>query len=184
MFDKTPLKLLRPEYIFNSKRNKAPSCPRPAPVSLPGALLGGCVGRGLVGLLWVWVWAWVFSVYPAASLDVSERTSPPLPSRRPRVRFLEDVARTDVPQLRLGAERRDAGSVPGRQLRVQLQLQPHPVTAGEPPPPDTARPRPPRGPLPPSLLEHPSRLKCKRAGSRPGPRGTSQTGVLLPRLCG
>lgn len=91
------------------------------------------MGLGLVSLLQVWVW--VFSVSPVASLDVSERTSPSFPPRRPRVRLLEDVARPDVPQLRVGAERRDAGAVPGGQLRLQLQLQPHSVTVGDGPAP-------------------------------------------------
>lgn len=79
------------------------------------------------------------------------------PPSRSRVWVVEDVARTDLPQLRGGAERGDAAvPVALGQLRLRLQLQPHPVTRRQPrlgsdpagPAPARAalRPPPPGGP--------------------------------------
>lgn len=65
--------------------------------------------------------------------SVSQHSSPSFSLPRSRVWFFQDVTRTDLPQLRLRAERRDSAVlVPVQQLRIQLQLQPHSMTHREP----------------------------------------------------
>ena len=76
----------------------------------------------------------VFPICLFASLNLFLSTALlPFLLPRSRVWFFEDVTGTDLPQLRLGAERRDSAVlVPVKQLRIQLQLQPHSMTQREP----------------------------------------------------
>lgn len=128
---------------FNSPRNKGRRGFPSSPASLERAAGGSCVVRFHGSFR---------SCEPAPGPPVL-----PFSPSRSRVWVVEDVARTDLPQLRGGAERGDAAvPVALGQLRLRLQLQPHPVTRRQPrlgsdpagPAPARAalRPPPPGGP--------------------------------------
>lgn len=120
-------KIWSPEYnIRKSSRNKdqvSPFLPTYPELNIEDLRASALFVGLLVGLM-----------YPFAFLNLFASTALlPFSPSRSRVWFIKDVARTDLSQLHLRAERRDtAVLISVEQLWIQLQLQPHSMTHREP----------------------------------------------------